>query len=115
MPTFFANGFIENTYLTIYYLINVKQTISVSKKHNRLLISRSGKLYRILYECLKMFRSSKVDSELYYFKCLRSVTLEYIPIFPLGLLYGSGNCAIPKFYPQINIKRQSYVQKKVSK
>ena len=115
MPTLFANGFIENTYLTIYYLINVKQTISVSKKHDRLLISRSGKLYRILYKCLKMFRSSKVDSELYYFKCLRSVTLEYIPIFPLGLLYGSGNCAIPKFYPQINIKRQSYVQKKVSK
>ena len=106
MPTFFANGFIENTYLTIYYLINVKQTISVSKKHNLLLISRSGKLYRILYECLKMFRSSKVDSELYYFKCLRSITLEYIPIFPLGLQYGSGNCAVPKFYPQINIKRQ---------
>ena len=105
MPTLFANGFIENTYLTIYYLINVKQTISVSKKHDRLLISRSGKLYRILYKCLKMFRSSKVDSELYYFKCLRSVTLEYIPIFPLGLQYGSGNCAVPKFYPQINIKR----------
>ena len=57
--------------------------------------------------CMSVWKcSGQVDSELYYFKCLRFVTLEYIPIFSLGLLYGSGNCAVPKFYPQINIKRQ---------
>ena len=47
MPTFFPNDFIENTYLTILFDQRKKNNQSF-QKHDRLLISGSRKLYRIL-------------------------------------------------------------------